>query len=420
MYKLFFIIFCILFLFNHNIICKKNGFITHPIKIIINSSNLKQNNEVHQYLLKFLNNTCEMLSKMINTINNKQILISQETLEYKCINELKIKKEEKIYIDGDLIIVPFIEKVHKLDLNAIICNNNLYNNTPPSIVLFQLNSFLSFYKSRGSPEKEYLLTLLMFKYLLDGLGLDPIYILKTGAIKNNYYSTPKYLLENTYTYKSIQKIYKLYGEKMPKIEISETADFYIYEWKDYSIIKDFRNENIDIRYDMSETSFNLLNDMKYYVVSKCDLIFDDYNKCHRVDQKCISKEELENKFYLKYGIDNSKIICYFSNKDNILKDQCGNKYGPLINEVLNYSPLINKYKPINKNLKYFEIPELQYNDNQELTLIAPYKKCHAKMPRTILFRIDYSNPITYNLNDIVLSKKKEIFLLLFKPEKAYI
>ena len=418
MYKLFFIIFCILILFNHNIICKKNGFITHPIKIIINSSNLKQKNEVHQYLLKFLNNTCEMLSKMINTINNKQILISQETLEYKCINELKIKKEEKIYIDGDLIIVPFIEKVHKLDLNAIICNNNLYNNTPPSIVLFQLNSFLSFYKSRGSPEKEYLLTLLMFKYLLDGLGLDPIYILKTGAIKNNYYSTPKYLLENTYTYKSIQKIYKLYGEKMPKIEISETADFYIYEWKDYSIIKDFRNENIDIRYDMSETSFNLLNDMKYYVVSKCDLIFDDYNKCHRVDQKCISKEELENKFYLKYGIDNSKIICYFSNKDNILKDQCGNKYGPLVNEVLNYSPLIKKYKPMNKNLKYFEIPELQYNDNQELTLIAPYKKCHAKMPRTILFRIDYSNPITYNLNDIVLSKKKRNFFVTFQTRES--
>ena len=119
--NLLFKFFCIFLIFNFTIISKKiNGSITHPIKIIINSSNLKQNNEVHQYLLKFLNNTCEMLSKMINTINNKQILISQETLEYKCINELKIKKEEKIYIDGDLIIVPFIEKVHKLDLEYFL------------------------------------------------------------------------------------------------------------------------------------------------------------------------------------------------------------------------------------------------------------------------------------------------------------
>jgi len=201
---------------------------------------------------------------------------------------------------------------------------------------------------------------------------------------------------------------------MPKMEISETGDFYLPEWKENSIIKDFRNENIDIRYDMSEASFNLLNDMKYYVVSKCDLIFDDYGKCHRVDQKCISNKEYENKYYLKYGIDNSKIICYFSNKSNILNNQCGNKYGPLLKEVISFSPLIKKYEPMKKKLKYFEIPELEYNGEQELTLIAPYKKCHAKMPRTIFFKTENTSPSFYNLNDVVLSKKNKKFFVTFQ------
>lgn len=409
--------FCIFFIFNLNIVCKKsNNSITHPIKIIINSTNLQQRNQTHQYLLKSLNNTCDMLSKMVNTINNRIILVSSETLEAKCQKKLKIKKNEKIYYHGDLIIFPLIENTTKLGINIIICNKNLSNEEPPSVIIFKMNSFLSFYSLRNSPEKEYLLTLKMFKYLLDGLGLDPIFVLKTGNLKNNYYSTPKYLIENTYTYKSIEKIYKLYGKKMPQIDVSETADFYLSEWKEDSLIKDFRNVNIDIRYDMSETSFNLLNDMQYYVVSKCDLIFDDYGKCHRVDKKCISNEEYQNKYYLKYGVDNSKIICYFSNKNNILKKQCGNKYGPLIKEVISYSPLIRKNEPMKKKIKYFEIPELQYFEEQELTLIAPNKKCHAKMPRTIFFKTESTSPNFYNLNDIVLSKKNKKFFVTFQTK----
>ena len=414
MNNIFFKLFCVLFVFYYNIVCKEiNGSITHPIKIIINSSNLQQENKTQQYLLKFLNRTAEMISKMVNTINNKNILVSSESLEIKCQKKIKIKKNEKKYYHGDLLIFPFIENTTNLGFNIIICDNNLSNDVPPSVILYKMNSFLSFYSSRNSPEKEYMLTLKMFKYLLDGLGLDPIFVLRTGLLKNNYYSTPKYLIENTYTYKSIQKLHKLYGTKMPTIEISETADFYLSEWKENSIIKDFRNEKIDIRYDMSEASFNLLNDMKYYVVSKCDLILDDYGKCHRVDQKCLSKEEYQNKYYLKYGIDNHQVICYFSIKNNLLKEQCGNIYGPLIKEVISYSPLIKKYEPMMKKIKYFEIPELQYIGEQELTLIAPHKKCHAKMPRTLFFKTETS-PNFYNLNDIVLSEKNKKYFVTFQ------
>ena len=414
MLNFFFKAFCILILFNHYIICNKNGSITHPIKITINTSYLEQRDQTHQYILKFLNNTCEMLSKLINTINNKEVLISQETLDIKCRKKLKIKLEEEIYIHGDLVIFPIIENTTESGVSAIICDKFISSETPPNIVLFQINSLLNFYSSRKSPENEYLLTLELLKYLLDGLGLDPLFVLKTGNLKNNYYSTPKYLIENTLTYKSIQKLYKLYGKKLPNIDISEIADFYLHEWKEDSIIKDFRNENIDIRYDISETSINLLNDLKYYVVSKCDLIIDDFGKCHRVDKKCITKEDLESKYYLKYGIDDSNIICYFSNKENILKNQCGNKYGPLINEIINYSPLINKFQPMTKKLKFFEIPELNYNEDQELTLIVPFKKCHAKMPRTIFFKSDYSSPRFYNLNDVVLTEKNKKFFATFQ------
>lgn len=94
--NLLFKFFCIFLIFNFTIISKKiNGSITHPIKIIINSSKLQQRNQTHQYLLKFLNNSCEVLSKMVNTINNKNNLVSSETLETKCQIKLKIEKKKR-------------------------------------------------------------------------------------------------------------------------------------------------------------------------------------------------------------------------------------------------------------------------------------------------------------------------------------
>ena len=43
------------------------------------------------------------------------------------------------------------------------------------------------------------------------------------------------------------------------------------------IIKEILSQNIDIKYDMIEISFNLLNDFNYYL-SKCDIILDK-GKC---------------------------------------------------------------------------------------------------------------------------------------------
>ena len=86
-----------------------------------------------------------MLSKMVNTINNRIILVSSETLEAKCQKKLKIKKNEKIYYHGDLIIFPLIENTTKVGINIIICNKNLSNDEPPSVIIFKMNSFLSFY-----------------------------------------------------------------------------------------------------------------------------------------------------------------------------------------------------------------------------------------------------------------------------------
>ena len=56
--------------------------------------------------------------------------------------------------------------------------------------------------------------------------------------------------------------------------------------------KAFRRKNIDMTFDMTESGFNLLNDMNYYSLSKCDMIFDSKGKCHWIDPKFITQKNL--------------------------------------------------------------------------------------------------------------------------------
>ena len=185
---------------------------------------------------------------------------------------------------------------------------------------------------------------------------------------------------------------------------------------------------------MSETSLNLLNDMDYYSISKCDLEIDYYGKCHRIDQKCISQDELNNKYYLRYGINNFKIVCYFSDKNNIANNQCGIKYGPLLAEIINYSPLIIKHTIEKLKIDDYDIPELNNFNEQELILLNPSKKCFNKFPRTLYF-INYQiyeNKMieddesflykkTYNLSNIILNETERKFFITFQIyEEIYV
>ena len=145
----------------------------------------------------------------------------------------------------------------------------------------------------NTPEKKYEFNLEIFKNLLDCLGLNFGFRIKTKQARNNYFETPLYLINNSFSYNSLLKLYKLSNKSLPKRNVNEIGLFYDPFWPEELIIKDFRSQEIDIKYDMSETSFNLLKDLNYYTLAECDMIFDNKGKCHRIDQKCITKKEFD-------------------------------------------------------------------------------------------------------------------------------
>jgi len=359
-----------------------NSDYTHPLKIHIDPINLNLSNKNDKKLLMYLEEQSRILSSMINTIETSHVIIDPNLINVKCGKRLN--STEGIYA-VDMVILPFVEKFNgKNKFKVKICQDNIKHKDYPSLSMFQINSF-DIDKLTQTENQIYLLKLDILKHLTNCLGLSLKFMHDKRKPKNLFFETPEYLLANSNSYKSVKKLYKLSKKEMPETDMSLNGEFYTVSWDNRTIIKDFLSNKINIEYDMSETSFNLFNDMNYYKVSKCDLDYDDYGKCYRVDQKCISSEEFDNKYYLRYGISDSKIICYYSDENNIEKNQCGKIYGHLLSDIINYSPLVKKEK-INKiKLGDYEIPELEDFDEQTLVLMTPSEKCSKKMPRTVYF-----------------------------------
>jgi hypothetical protein len=73
---------------------------------------------------------------------------------------------------------------------------------------------------------------------------------------------------------------------------------------------------------ISELTMKLFNEMTMFSVPKCDLFkyeagFGRGYNCLRPFQDCIDKN-MENEYFLEYGIyNNTEIKCYLNNKDNL-------------------------------------------------------------------------------------------------------
>ena len=363
--------------------CKSlNGDYTHPLKIRIDPANLNLSNKKDKKLLIYLEEQSRILSTMINTIEGKQVVVNPKLINEQCGRQLN--STEGIYA-ADMVILPFIEKFNgKNKFKVKICQDNLKRKVYPSLSMFHVNSF-DIDNLTKTENQIYLFKLDILKHLTQCLGLSLNFMHDRRNPKNVFFETPEYLLSNSNSYKSVKKLYKLSKKELPQTDMNLNGGFYTTSWNNKTIIKDFLSNKINIENDMSETSFNLFNDMNYYTVSKCDLDYDDYGKCHRVDQRCISSDEFDSKYYLRYGISDSKIICYYSNENNIERNQCGNLYGHLLSDIINYSPLIKKIKINEIKIGDYEIPELDDFDDQVLILMTPSKKCPKKMPRTIHF-----------------------------------
>ena len=422
-----FIIYIVL-LFINNIQCSSLKFTyAHPLRIHFETANYDLSNKNNNKLFIYIKEQSKILSSLVNSINIKSIKINSKIIDEKCQKNINIPKE--VIYKTDIVIIPVIEKFKKENFRIKICDDKSKNKEHPSIALFQISNNFNINTFIKTFNERYELRLKILKNLMDCLGLTLSFMRNIRKPKNNYFKMPEYLLSNSISYKSILKLYKLSQKPIPKIDINLLGDFYKVNWHKNLTLKDFRSGIINIENDMSETSFNLLNDMDYYSVSKCDLELDNFGKCHRLDQKCITPDEFNNKYYLRYGTVNFKIICYFSDENNILNNQCGIKFGPLMAEVIDYTPLIKKYNIENIKVGDYDIPELNDIQTQELTLIVPSKKCHKMMPRTIYFS-DYEDEIenntnntnmTIELNDIMLTENQRNFFVTFQTyEEHYI
>ena len=361
---------------------KKDPYLYHPLRIKFDFSNIP-NLQENELIISLLNEGKDILSNLIlsNNINAININLNPKS---KCKGKYSIaplSNPEEV----DILILPVITKMH-FNFTTKFCS--IHRNRMPSIIVLNINKNLNLVLEDKNSRYFHLLKIL--KVLTDCLGLDVNYIKKL-SLRNNFLETPYYLMYDSNSFQSFKKLYTLSGRKMPIKNINIYGHFYLSRWPKNYLVKDFKNEKFDINADISETSMNLFNDIKFYKVSPCEFEFVGKNrkkKCYSINQKCYSKTEL-NKYYLTYAINadnNNEVICYLSNSYNIKNNQCGIKYGKLLSEdKLDFCPLITKEKIYQRAKKNYQIPDLIYNNKQTLTLLKPSPKC-KKSPRTIYFK----------------------------------
>ena len=430
---LFLIIININFTFNQKInttlskpkALKPRGKPVHPINIYFDYSNLPKNKN-SSYIIEILEQAKSIISNLVLSNNIRKLTINETIMSRFKEKYLFVEKNN---LTNDLIILPALKAFTKKNINKTfmvdILSEFWSRRVQPSIVILNINdnktNFGAIFNDRN---KKNILLMESLRALTDCLGLSLDFIRRKKQPRNNFFETPLYLISNSLSFKSIKKLYNLTGEPIPENKIATNGQFYISYWGKNSIVQDFRNEIIDLKSDISEVSMNLLNDMDYYKVVECDFQYFLNNNCYRIDQKCLNKDELEY-FYLNYGINIDKeneIICYLSNSNNLKNNQCGTKYGHLVNENLDFCPLIRKVNIISKKVGKYEIPELIQYNNQTLNLLKSSDKC-KNFPRTIYFKSEYSKELdneTFQIDTITLNEtERKYFVTYLTKDEIY-
>lgn len=398
--------------------------LVHPIKIVYEYSNLIRTDNT-QYIVKLLKEAKKIITKLVLCNNVRKLSIDNKVMS-KCNGDYNFILTQKL--TADIIIFPIYKYFGKPVKNSIqdnfkayICRQfGNYLRVQPSIAILSINNQIDIKKIINNENYKYVTLLELLRTLIDCLGLTEDFMRHKKQPRNNFFKTPLYLLKNSESFKSIKKLYTLSNIQIPETQIDFYANFYISHWKKDSIVQDFRNERITLKSDMSEVSMNLLNDMNYYKVAQCDFQYIYKNKCYRLDQKCITLKEFDL-LYLNYGINTSKdnqIICYLSDSNNLQRNQCGIKYGYLLHEILDFSPVIKKYDIRNPFVKKYEIPELESYKNQTLNLLAQSNKCKISTP-TIYFK----NGNREENNNIILNQitynQKNYFVTYLTMDEYY-
>lgn len=395
--------------------------VVHPIIIKYDFSNIPENDNNFK-LISLLNEAKNIISNLILCNNERKINVNEEIISKFNDKYLFIKEKN---ITADLIILPILKNFLKKNANNTF-DVDIYNEfgikkIQPSFAILYINNKININRIFEDNNMKHILLMESLRALTDCLGLTLKYIKKKKQPRNNFLETPLYLISNSESYQSFNKLYTLLEKEMPEKNISINGNFYVSHWNESSIIKDFRNEKIDLNSDISEVSINILNDMNYYKVAECDFVYFRNYLCYRVDQKCLKEKEL-NLFYLSYGINLEKeneIICYLSNSYNLKNNQCGIKYGHLLHENLDFCPVIKKNGIKNVKIEKNEIPELIEYKNQTLHLLKPSDKCSSPSPRTIYFKYENRNVIeneTEKIDIITLDENQRQYFVTYLTE----
>ena len=270
----------------------------HHMEIKLDFSYFQKNKNM-DFLISLLTETVKILSKLILSNNIEKISIdSKEISKCKELSSFKSLSD----LDADVIIFPILVK-QKVNYKLKFCS--YHKNKMPKIVILYIKQNINLINYNQNEKYEMMLHTL--KIMTDSLGLDEANLKKKHIVRNNFFQTPYYLMGKIVS-NSIEKFYKLKGEKMPKKNISLNGNFYKSTWNKDFIVKDFRNEQIDIKYDISESSMNLFNDISFYATSKCEfeyLTTKKNKKCFLVNQECLNEKQLKS-YYLSYGINQQK------------------------------------------------------------------------------------------------------------------
>ena len=331
----------------------------------------------------------------------KNLLLSnyQSEILYdeKLLNKIKLKfdsnnfKKEKI--KADLLIIASLINYD----NSNIVSSKLYSNSGKYsdlterlrtyLVLLKINCNYDF---KNESENKFILSIL--QKVFNAIGFRYKYLLK-NFIRNKFNNAPLYLIQDSKIFISYQKYLNLRNIRIPYDPNIISTKFYSSYWS-LSVFgfHDIMNEKIYEDTSISELTMKVFNEMKMISVPKCDLLkykggFGRGYNCLRPGQDCIDIN-MENNYFLEYGIYNeTKIKCYLNDKNNLKNNQCGTKYGNLENEFLkNYFCPVKEIKdePL---ISMSPIPELNFYKKQTIRLLKNPPSCQIDIPRTIFFSV---------------------------------
>ena len=407
-----------------------NAVIKFPdLDLIKNKKNSQKIITIENHLTKI-----PLILKNLILSNHKEEII----YDVKLLDKIKVKynsnniKKEKIKTDL-LIIVSLISNKN----NSNLVSSSLFSVTGKHsditekkrtyIVLLKIN-----YNYDGS---ENIFFYKILQNVFSAMGFRYKYLLK-NFIRNKFENVPLYLVENSKIYKSYQKYLNLRNIKIPYDPNNISTKFYSPFWS-LAILHDIMGYKVFDDTTITELTLKVFNEMENFSVLKCDLFkyragFGKGYNCLRVGQDCI-ENNMENDYFLEYGIYNeTNIKCYLNDKNHLKNNQCGTKYGNLENEFLdNYFCPIYKEIKDNPLISMTTIPELNFYKKQKIRLLKNPPSCKNYIPRTIFFSVPPSifdkekkntniNILINELNEINKNVEYDEIILEEKDKKYFV